>query len=357
MADPATLTLITRAAIAAATDKRTWKVFGVIIAALLTPVILIVVVILSLLSATANHNNAAIDLAFHGGAISSQMPADYSNRIRDMRDSFSKLDAAIADISKEIESGSLDNIRVKAIFYALFFGAANSSMNSEDYRAFADYFVRYETRYDKETGTSYTVAIPLTSLPEIYSNLESTLGKRITNEDKANASEIYNRILYGDIPTEGDGLQNWINTITAGSINVPFIGGKFISPLGTNWRGMVTSEFGYRRDPIDPTVTKGHSGIDLGAPKGTNIYAANGGTVLFVRYKTTSYGYHLAIDHGGGIVTLYAHCSKILVTEGQTVSQGEVIAQVGSTGKSTGPHLHFEFIVNGDKQNPRSYLP
>jgi cytochrome c oxidase subunit IV len=74
LADPATLTLIARAAIAAATDKRTWKVIGVLIAALLTPVILIVVVILSLLSATANHNNAAIDLAFHGGAITSQMP-------------------------------------------------------------------------------------------------------------------------------------------------------------------------------------------------------------------------------------------------------------------------------------------
>lgn len=221
MADPATLTLITRAAIAAATDKRTWKVFGVIIAVLLTPVVLIVVVILSLLSATANHNNAAIDLAFHGGTISSQVPADYANCIRDMRDSFSKLDTAIADISKQHEGGSLDNTRVKAIFYALFFGAENLSMNSEDYHAFADCFVRYETRYDQETGASSTVAIPLTSLPDIYAKLENTLGKRITNEDRANVSEIYNRILYGDIPTEGDGLHNWINTITAGSNDVP----------------------------------------------------------------------------------------------------------------------------------------
>ncbi len=357
MADPATLTLITRAAFAAATDKRTWKVFGVIIAALLTPVILIVVVILSLLSATANHNNSAIDLAFHGGAISSHVPADYANRIRDMRDSFSKLDTAIADINKELKGGSLDNTRVKAIFYALFFGAESLHKDSSFYRTFADCFVRYETRYDKEKGISSTVAVPLTSLPEIYAKLENTLGRTITNENRANASEIYNRILYGDIPTEGDGLQNWINTITAGSTDVPFIGGGFISPLGSNWRGMVTSEFGYRRDPIDPTVTKGHSGIDLGAPKGTNIHAANGGTVLFVRYKATGYGYHLAIDHGGGMVTLYAHCSKILVTEGQTVSKGEVIAQVGSTGKSTGPHLHLEFIVNGKKQNPRGCLP
>lgn len=77
----------------------------------------------------------------------------------------------------------------------------------------------------------------------------------------------------------------------------------------------MTSEFGYRRDLIDPSVTKGHSGIDLGVPKGTGIHAAKAGTVLYVRYDTTGYGYHLAIDHGGGMVTLYAHCSKILVTE------------------------------------------
>ena len=357
MADPATLTLITKAAIAAATDKRTWKIIGAIIVALLTPIILMVVVIVSLLSGTASHNNAAIDLTFHGGAISSQIPAEYAGYIREMRDSFSQLDTAIGDISTELESGSLDDTRVKAFFYSLFFGAENLRMDSSDYRAFADSFVRYETRYNQETDTTSTVAIPLTSLPEIYANLESALGITITSEDKANASEIYNRILYGDIPTEGDGLQNWINNITAGSAEIPFIGGDFISPLGSNWRSMVTSEFGYRRDPIDPTVTKGHSGIDLGAPKDTDIHAANGGTVLFARYKNTGYGYHLAIDHGGGMITLYGHCSKILVTEGQTVSQGEVIAQVGCTGKSTGNHLHFEVIVNGEKQNPRSYLP
>lgn len=206
MADPATITLITRAAIAAATDKRTWKIIGVIIAALLTPVILSIVVILSLLSATAEHNNEAIDLAFHGGAISSQVPAEYANRIQQMRDSFSELDIAIEEVNAGLESGTLDDIRVKAVFYSLFFGAAPPSMDSDAYRSFVDCFVKYETRSDS------TVAIPLISLAEIYTNLEHTLGRKISREDQINASEIYYRILYGgDIRTEGDDFGTWPN--------------------------------------------------------------------------------------------------------------------------------------------------
>ncbi len=80
-------------------------------------------------------------------------------------------------------------------------------------------------------------------------------------------------------------------------------------------------------------------------------------TVCLVRHAATGYGYHVMLDHGGGFVTLYAHCSKILVYEGQEVNAGDVIAELGFTGCSTGPHLHFEIIVGGEKQNPRSYLP
>ncbi len=193
MADPATLTLIAKVAIAAATDKRTWKIIGVIIAALLTPLIMVVVII-SLVSGAASHNNAALDLSFNGGAIPSQIPGEYADHIRDMRGSFSELDNAIEDINMELESGSLDEKRVKAIFYSLFFGANTLSMDGDDYSKFVDCFVSYETQYDKETDISSTITIPLTSLREIYSNLEITLKRAITDEDKANASEIYSRI-------------------------------------------------------------------------------------------------------------------------------------------------------------------
>ncbi|NPV89747.1 MAG: M23 family metallopeptidase [Firmicutes bacterium] len=363
MAAPAAAALAVKAAIAAATDKRTRKAAGVLIAALLTPVILIVVVIVSLLSAAADHNNAAIDLCFNGGKISSQVPADYAAYIRAMRNSFSELDAAIAQISSGMENGSIDSTRVKAVFYSLFFGAKNLRTDGADYRSFVDCFVGYEERtrtVDNGDGTTseetYTVAVPLKSLPEIYGNLEKALGRTITPEDRANASEIYYRVLYGgSVPTYGEAFDQWANGLPLS--DTPFMGvDGFCSPLGESWRTMVTSEFGYRSDPFTGE-RRGHTGLDLGAPIGTPIRTALDGTVQFVRYTTTGYGYHLAVDHGGGFVTLYAHCSKILVTEGQAVKAGDVIAQVGSTGRSTGPHLHFEVRINGEMKNPRSYLP
>ncbi|MBQ4065225.1 MAG: peptidoglycan DD-metalloendopeptidase family protein, partial [Clostridia bacterium] len=94
-----------------------------------------------------------------------------------------------------------------------------------------------------------------------------------------------------------------------------------------------------------------HLGIDLPAPYGTDIYASNPGTVLKARYSD-SYGYYILIDHGGEVSTLYAHCSKLLVKQGDTVERGQIIAKVGSTGNSSGYHLHFEVRKNGEVTNP-----
>lgn len=215
MADPVTITLAAKAAIMAAADKRTWKAVGVLIAAILTPFILIIVMISSLLSGTANHNNAAVQLSFHDGVISGQVPEDYREYIEDMRKSFSELDVIIAEISLMIEEGSLDPVHVKAIFYSLYFGA--ESLRGIDYQSFTNCFVRYEERtrtWSDEDGVeheeTYTAAVPLTSLPVIYRNLESTLGRRISYENQANASEIYYRALYGTGATgEGDRFDQW----------------------------------------------------------------------------------------------------------------------------------------------------
>lgn len=110
----------------------------------------------------------------------------------------------------------------------------------------------------------------------------------------------------------------------------------------------VSSEYGARWGTT-------HTGIDLAAPAGTHIYSWKSGTVTFAGWSG-GYGNFIIVDHGDGFVTRYAHCSKIAVTKGQTVSQGQVIGYVGTTGNSTGNHLHFEVQVNGRFVNPRNYL-
>lgn len=116
----------------------------------------------------------------------------------------------------------------------------------------------------------------------------------------------------------------------------------------------VSSEFGYRKHPT-LKIRKMHNGIDFAAPTGTLIVAAKAGTVLEAGYNATM-GNYIIIDHGGGISTIYMHCSKLKVRTGAEVTAGQGIATVGSTGRSTGPHLHFGVKVNGNYVNPRTYL-
>jgi murein DD-endopeptidase MepM/ murein hydrolase activator NlpD len=123
--------------------------------------------------------------------------------------------------------------------------------------------------------------------------------------------------------------------------------GRFVSPA----RGRVTSGVGYRIHPITGT-RRMHNGIDISAPSGTPIVAAAAGTVVTAGWMN-GYGNTVVINHGGGVATLYGHCSRLFVSVGQKVQAGQRIAAVGSTGFSTGPHLHFEKRVNGRPVNPR----
>ena len=133
---------------------------------------------------------------------------------------------------------------------------------------------------------------------------------------------------------------------------IAYAGGVMCWPAASGT--VITSAFGYRTHPI-LGYQDFHTGIDIGAYYGTNILAANSGKVITAAYHW-AYGYYVMIDHGGGIVTLYAHSSKLLVSVGQYVAKGQVIALVGSTGMSTGAHLHFEVRVNGDYKQPLNYV-
>lgn len=142
-------------------------------------------------------------------------------------------------------------------------------------------------------------------------------------------------------------------------------GGELMSPDSTRaptgtlqWplpvAGTITSQFGHRVDPITGEVSS-HTGTDIACAEGTPILAAADGTVTVANGLDSwggSYGYYIQIDHGGGLETLYAHCSSICVTTGQQVQSGQVIGYVGHTGRATGSHLHFEVRANGNRVNP-----
>ncbi len=124
-----------------------------------------------------------------------------------------------------------------------------------------------------------------------------------------------------------------------------------VLPVDTQWNA---STFGWRIDPFTGARAL-HEGVDFVASVGTNIVAAAGGVVVAAEFHP-QYGNMVEIDHGNGLTTRYAHCSRLMVREGQVVKPGERIAEVGTTGRSTGPHLHFEVRMNGVAQNPNRFL-
>jgi murein DD-endopeptidase MepM/ murein hydrolase activator NlpD len=135
-------------------------------------------------------------------------------------------------------------------------------------------------------------------------------------------------------------------------IKTYFTGGKLGMPLRVEYR--LSSPFGYRTHPITGKK-KLHAGMDMAAPKGTPVYAAESGVVI-VAQSWSGYGNCIIINHGGGLWTLYGHLSSILVKNGETVKRGNKIGLVGSTGQSTGNHLHFEVRKNSEPVNPAPYL-
>ena len=155
--------------------------------------------------------------------------------------------------------------------------------------------------------------------------------------------------LTGVVTEEGDSLRTLER----------FIGkaGKVLASLPSRWpvRGPVNSDFGGRSSPWLSSSSEFHSGLDIGATRGTAVFAPAPGTVVFAG-QHAEYGVALVIDHGNDIKTLYGHLTKVTVAQDQKVQRGQPVGLTGNTGRSSGPHLHYEIQVKGQAVNPRSYL-
>lgn len=157
-------------------------------------------------------------------------------------------------------------------------------------------------------------------------------------------------IFDNNINNSGSSKPNSNNNNNSNNGNKPSSGG-FVRPSSY----AISSNYGPRVHPVTGNPNGFHTGTDFAAPQGATTVAAKGGTVVYSGVMS-GYGNTIVIDHGSGIQTLYAHSSKLLVSNGQQVSAGQAIALVGSTGMSTGPHLHFEVRVNGRHTNPMNYI-
>ncbi len=182
--------------------------------------------------------------------------------------------------------------------------------------------------------------------------LQNTKKMRESFIEKLSEDEKNLQAKIDEINTQYEEINKQILELAQQGIDTAYIGGELAWPVPGYTR--ITSKYAMRVHPITGQY-KLHTGVDIGAPEGVNFIAANDGIVTKAE-KNTAYGNMVIIDHGGGISTLYAHGSEILVEVGQSVKRGEVVLKVGSTGYSTGPHAHFEVRINGVTTDPLPYI-
>ena len=235
-----------------------------------------------------------------------------------------------------------ENIKSQGVTYYRYYALANNQEEKLYVSNFEEAEKVVSTLKEKDSSNIEGISIvekyetelkPLVSTDEAVSKLYVEKPK-VVKVAKKSSSNIY----------KATGTVNTKLTTSGGKAN---LGISLIRPVS----GTITSRFG-----AGSSIRRSsHTGLDIAAPSGTNIVAAASGTVTFSGYKG-SYGNMLVISHGNGVQTYYCHCSKLYVGVGTQVSQGQSIAAVGSTGNSTGPHLHLEVRVNGVAYNPQNYV-
>lgn len=229
--------------------------------------------------------------------------------------------------------------------------ALNIDLGVKTYRTEEyDQTIKYTTKYtyDSSKDKSYknTTVEGVNGLAHIVAKNYYVNGEQVSSEtlsSKTVKEAVNAKVTVGSKNTTFTDIKERLDALNAENDGSRV---TFIFPLEIRSSGYISSYWGDSRN---------HKGMDFASPKGTDIYAAADGVVTISKYSD-SYGNYIEIKHSDGTRTRYAHASKLLVKVGQTVKQGDHIAEVGTTGRSTGNHLHFEVIVNGERVNPASYL-
>ncbi len=318
-----------------------------------------------------------------------QQLIDISARITDLENQLTTKSEDIQETkdelagAKEREAQQYADMKVRIQFMyengqTSYLEALLSSRNISEFLNSADYIAQIQS-YDRQKLTEYQDTVESlvnleAQLEQEYTDLEAL--KSTVESNKATVAAMMRQKeseladISGDIEdaqsdadyyaAEIQAQEELIAAIkraeaekaAAGVEEHPYTGGAFRWPCPSSTR--VTSDYGTRVSPMSG-ASSNHKGIDIGASAGADIIAAADGTVTAASYSSAA-GNYVMIDHGGGLYTVYMHASSLLVSPGQTVSAGDVIAKVGSTGISTGSHLHFGVSLNGSYVSPWSYL-
>ena len=318
-----------------------------------------------------------------------QQLIDISARITDLENQLTAKSEDIQETkdelagAKEREAQQYADMKVRIQFMyengqTSYLEALLSSRNISEFLNSADYIAQIQS-YDRQKLTEYQDTVESivnleAQLEQEYTDLEAL--KSTVESNKATVAAMMRQKeseladISGDIEdaqsdadyyaAEIQAQEELIAAIkraeaekaAAGVEEHPYTGGAFRWPCPSSTR--VTSDYGTRVSPMSG-ASSNHKGIDIGASAGADIIAAADGTVTAASYSSAA-GNYVMIDHGGGLYTVYMHASSLLVSPGQTVSAGDVIAKVGSTGISTGSHLHFGISLNGSYVSPWSYL-
>lgn len=318
-----------------------------------------------------------------------QQLIDISARITDLENQLTAKSEDIQETkdelagAKEREAQQYADMKVRIQFMyengqTSYLEALLSSRNISEFLNSADYIAQIQS-YDRQKLTEYQDTVESivnleAQLEQEYTDLEAL--KSTVESNKATVAAMMRQKeseladISGDIEdaqsdadyyaAELQAQEELIAAIkraeaekaAAGVEEHPYTGGAFRWPCPSSTR--VTSDYGTRVSPMSG-ASSNHKGIDIGASSGADIIAAADGTVTAASYSSAA-GNYVMIDHGGGLYTVYMHASSLLVSPGQTVSAGDVIAKVGSTGISTGSHLHFGVSLNGSYVSPWSYL-